>query len=266
MDVSAISNFLPPFFAGFGLSMVFLFVAYFFRDRFSRVMETGRTHKNVPRLGGVAIGAGFFLFLLVQTVLERTDALLGLAVGTVLATGFGFLDDLRPVPWRVQLSVQVGLGIVLFLSGMRAWVVTNPFGEPFFLSPASNPWPSLIIGICFTVLVMNAMNWVDGVDGLLPGIASIAFVAVLFVSLRPEVNQPTVAILSLASLGCALSLLVWNAPPARLLSGTAGAYFLGFTVSALALFSGAKIATVLVALSVPVLDALFVIRERRAHD
>jgi len=262
MDYSSISRYLLPFLIGFGTATVMLSGAYLLRSRCSRLEEADRAHKDISRFGGVAIGIGFLLFLLVQTTLEWTGALFGLASGTILALCFGFLDDIRPVPWRVQLSVQVGLGILLFLSGMRAWVVTNPFGEPLLLSPASNPWPSLIIGVCFTVLVMNAMNWADGVDGLLPGISFVAFVAVLFVSLRPEVNQPTVAILSLASLGCALALLVWNAPPARLLSGTAGAYFLGFTVSALALYSGAKIATVLVALSVPVLDAFFVIRER----
>jgi UDP-GlcNAc:undecaprenyl-phosphate GlcNAc-1-phosphate transferase len=262
MDYSSISQYLLPFLIGFGVSSVVLILVYLFGQRISRVVEVHRKHKNISRFGGLAIGIAFLLVVLSNPVLERTPELWGLVLGGVVAITFGTLDDLFPIPWPTQLFVQVGLGVLLFLSGMQAWVVTNPFGDPILLSPASNPWPSLVIGILFTVLIINAMNWADGVDGLLPGISSVAALAVLFVSLRPEVNQPAVAILALSLLGCVLALLVWNAPPARLLSGTAGAYFLGFIISALALYSGVKIATVLLALSVPVLDALFVIRER----
>lgn len=262
MDYSSISQYLLPFLSGFGASFVFLAFTSLFGHRISRAREASREHKKIPRLGGLAVGIPLLLVIFANPVLERTPELWGLVLGGVVAIAFGTLDDLFPLPWLIQLSVQIGLGILLFFSGMRAWVVTNPFGDPILLSPASNPWPSLVIGILFTVLIINAMNWADGVDGLLPGISSVAALAVLFVSLRPEVNQPAVAILALSFLGCVLALLAWNAPPARLLSGTAGAYFLGFIISALALYSGVKIATVLIALSVPVLDALFVIRER----
>lgn len=262
MDYSSIFQYLFPFLFGFGVSLLLLGIATLVSRHFSRLSEAGRDHKPVPRFGGLAIGVAFLFVVLLNPVLERTPELWGLILGATIALASGALDDVTPLSWPVQLPVQIGLGALLFVFGMRAWVVTNPFGDPLLLVPGANPWPSLVLGIVFTLLIINAMNWADGVDGLLPGISSVASIAILFVSLRPEVNQPTVAILSLVLLGGALALLVFNAPPARLLSGTSGAYFLGFTVSALALFSGVKIATVLLALSVPVLDALFVIRER----
>lgn len=261
-----IREFLSPFLLAFLLSTVALYAVSVLSSRLRRSSERtepSRRHKTgISRLGGVALAFAFFMSVLADVSLERTPALLGLLLGTVVIAVFGTVDDFRPMPWPIQLGFQVLLAVIVFASGMRAWVLTNPFGDPLFLHPETRLLPSLLVGIVFTVLVMNAMNWADGVDGLLGGISSVALLAILFVSLRPEVNQPTVGILAVTLLGCSFSFLAWNAPPARILAGTAGSFFFGFAVSALALFSGVKIATVLLALSVPVLDALFVIRGR----
>lgn len=224
--------------------------------------DAGRTHKPLLRIGGLGVGLAFAVAVALDPVLEWTPELVALVVGTGIVLAFGLADDIRPVPWPAQLLAQVGLATLLFFSGMRVWVLTNPFGDPLFLHPERTLWPSLLVGTVFTLLVMNAMNWADGVDGLLGGVSSVAYLAILLVSLRPEVNQPSIGILSATLLGGTVAFLLFNAPPARLLAGTSGSYFFGFTVAALALFSGAKMATVLLVLAVPVLDALFVIRER----
>jgi UDP-GlcNAc:undecaprenyl-phosphate GlcNAc-1-phosphate transferase len=81
-------------------------------------------------------------------------------------------------------------------------------------------------------------------------------------ALRPEVNQPTMAILSMTLLGLSLGLLFFNWYPAKILSGTGGAYFFGFALATLALYAGTKVATLLIVLAIPVFDALFVLVRR----
>ncbi|MEI6650514.1 MAG: MraY family glycosyltransferase [Candidatus Moraniibacteriota bacterium] len=255
--------FLFPFLIAFIASVVLFQFVSIAGKRFGVMRkERGRTHKLVPRLGGVALVGAFLVAIAFNRELVFSGPLLGLIAGGCLILLFGTLDDRTPIGWKPQLLFQIGLAILIFSSGMRAWVLTNPFGDSWFLRPEVSVWPSLLVGIVFTLLIMNAMNWSDGVDGLLGGVSLAAFFTLFFVSLRPEVNQPTVAILSCIFAGVSLGFLVYNVPPARLLAGTSGSYFFGFGVAALALFSGAKIATTLLVLSIPVLDACFVIVSR----
>lgn len=258
------SLYFLPFAFAFLLSVALLALAVFLSRKFLPKVrdEKGRLHKHISRFGGVALVLAFIATVVVNRDLEITPQLVGLLVGSILVLFVGSWDDLVPLPWAAQLLFQVALGSLIFLFGMRAWVVTNPFGEPFFLRPEEWMLPSLLIGLLWTVLVMNAVNWADGVDGLLGGVAAVAFATIFLVALRPDVNQPTVAILSAICVGFSVGFLLFNMPPARIIAGTTGAFFVGFLITALSLFAGAKIATALLVLSVPVLDALFVVRGR----
>ncbi len=224
--------------------------------------EDGRRHKPVSRFGGIALILAFVVPVLLDAHLMMSSQLLGLLLGAFLILFVGIWDDIVPIPWWVQLLFQVVLAVVIFGSGMRAWVITNPFGTPVFLHPEISFLPSFLVGFLFVILVMNAVNWADGVDGLLGGTAVVAFLAVFLVALRPEVNQPTVAILAAILAGLSVAFLVFNFPPARIMAGTTGAYFIGFSIAALSLFAGVKIATILLVLAVPALDALAVIVSR----
>jgi UDP-GlcNAc:undecaprenyl-phosphate GlcNAc-1-phosphate transferase len=256
-------QFLFPFVIAFACSVTLLQLVSIFGKRSAAFRnEGGRIHKALPRLGGAALVATFLVTVLMNADLSSSGPFLGLVAGSCFILLFGTWDDITPLGWKPQFLFQIGLASLLFFSGMRAWVLTNPFGDPWFLYPETSIWASLFVGIVFTLLIMNAMNWADGVDGLLGGVSLSAFVTLFFVSLRPEVNQPTVAILACIFGGISLGFLIYNVPPARLLAGTSGAYLLGFGVTALALFSGAKVATTLLVLSIPVLDACFVIVAR----
>ncbi len=257
-------KFLFPFLLSFILSAALLSFVLFLSRRFAPMVrdEPGRTHKAVSRFGGVALVLAFLAGVAANPDLEPTPQLIGLLVGAAFVLLVGAWDDIVPIGWPAQLLFQLALASIIFLSGMRAWVLTNPFGEPLFLHPDSWFLPSFLVGLAFTVLVMNAVNWADGVDGLLGGVATVAFSAIFLVSLRPEVNQPAVAILAAILAGLSFSFLLFNFPKASLMAGTAGSYFIGFSVAALSLFAGAKIATTLLVLAVPVLDAAYVIRAR----
>lgn len=257
-------KFFLPFALAFLFSVALLAFAVFLSGKFLPDVrdEKGRLHKRISRFGGVALVLSFLAAVAMNGDIEISPQLIGLLVGAVLVLFVGSWDDLVPLPWIAQMLFQVVLGSLIFLFGMRAWVVTNPFGEPLFLRPEEWALPSFLIGLLWTVLVMNAVNWADGVDGLLGGVALVAFSAIFLVSLRPDVNQPAVAVLAAILVGLSLGFLLFNVPPARIIAGTAGAFFIGFMIAALSLFAGAKIATALLVLSVPVLDALFVVRGR----
>lgn len=257
-------KFIFPFLLSFFLATGFLSLVLLLSRRFFPMVrkESGRAHKVVSRFGGIALAPAFLVSVVANPDLETTPQLIGLLMGAVLVLFVGAWDDIVPIGWPAQLLFQLVLASGLFLSGMRAWVVTNPFGEPLFLHPDSWFLPSFLIGLVFTLLIVNAVNWADGVDGLLGGVAVVAFSAIFLVSLRPEVNQPTVAILAAILAGLSSSFLLFNFPKASLMAGTAGSHLIGFSVAALSLFAGAKIATTLLVLAVPVLDAAYVIRAR----
>lgn len=254
------SSYFFPFILSFVLASAFLSLVLLLSRRAAPTTRTepGRIHKKSSRLGGIGLILAFLTTVFLNPDLVSSPQLSGLLLGALLVLVGGVWDDIVPIRWSAQLLFQFGLAALLFLSGMRAWVLTNPFGEPLFLHPETWFVPSLLVGCAFTVLILNAVNWADGVDGLLGGVAVVAFTAIFFVSLRPEVNQPTVAILAAMLAGLSVAFLFFNASKASLLAGTAGSYFIGFSIAALSLFAGAKIATTLLVLAVPVLDAVYV--------
>jgi UDP-GlcNAc:undecaprenyl-phosphate/decaprenyl-phosphate GlcNAc-1-phosphate transferase len=111
-------------------------------------------------------------------------------------------------------------------------------------------------------LTMNAMNLLDGLDGLCGSVTFVTLMTIFFLSLKPEVNQPPIAIVAIVGAGAVAGFLVLNAPPAKILAGTVGSMFLGFLVAVLAVIAGTKIATALLVLSIPIADAVWVVGQR----
>lgn len=262
-----IDLYLVPFSVAFAFSVGLSWGMIHFGARWFRSMriEGGRgTTLSVRRLGGAAMIGAFFLAFLFERHLVMTPQLVALLSGTFGILCFGIIDDIRPIRWTWQLLFQGVLAAVVFLIGLRLEYMTNLFDGTLLSlhSELFGWWPSVLVGTVWFVLVMNAVNWLDGSDGLLGGVASIAFLVLFFLCLRPEVNQPPLAILSLLFLGVTLGMWVWNVPPARIVAGTAGAFFIGFGMASLSLFAGAKVATAFLVLSLPMIDAAFVILDR----
>ncbi len=210
------------------------------------------------RFGGGVLAVLFLILLTNDTRLEWNAPFMALCIGSLAIIAFSMADDVRHVAWPWHLSFQVLLGVLVFSSGMR-------FDIQSYAQGISGDWPVIIslIGIvAWVVLIMNALNWVDGTDGLMPGIAAFSFGTIFMLALRPEVNQPTIAILSMTLLGLSLGLLFFNWHPAKIIAGTGGAYFFGFVLATIALYAGTKVATLLMVLAIPVFDALFVLVRR----
>ncbi len=257
--------YLIAFFTACALSLfisgVLVFLTKYYLPAVRR--ESGRATTHISRLGGVAMVIAFMgaMFLHPDLIIDRAWIVVLIALGAVAL--LGLWDDLWPLSWRPQLFSQIAIAMFLFALSIRIDYVSNPFGGVIHFIPDNGfPWTSLIVGVVWLVVIMNTMNWLDGIDGLGGGVALIGAGAIFATALLPHVNQPPVAIAAAAMAGATIGFLVWNWFPARIIAGTSGSFFWGLLIAVLAIFSGAKVATTLLVLIVPLVDAVWVIGER----
>ncbi len=219
-----------------------------------------------PRLGGVAI---FLAFALAAALFYHPNSLYeahivaGLFAASALTVTIMAVDDIRGLPPGVRLLAQtVAALLVMFpaAQGMIIEIIHNPLGQG---ANAIIPLP-LWVAIPFTwfwiVGMMNTINWVDGVDGLAGGVVAIASVVMAAVSWM--LGQTSVAALCAILAGASAGFLLLNWRPGRLFMGDSGAMFLGLALATLAGIGGAKLATMMLLLGVPILDAARVIIRR----
>jgi UDP-GlcNAc:undecaprenyl-phosphate/decaprenyl-phosphate GlcNAc-1-phosphate transferase len=162
----------------------------------------------VPVTGGAAVVVAVFTG---TALVGRGDPWIAAAV--CLALGGGMVDDARPLPPWVRLVVQVAAGAVLAAGGSRL----QPFG--------ALGAPGLILA---TVACCNAVNMVDGQDGLAAGLGAIAALGIAGVLAASGLE----AALPLAVAGALIGFLAWNRPPARVFLGDGGAYAVGVLLTA----------------------------------
>lgn len=191
--------------------------------------------KPIPRLGGVAIGAGFYVGIAAGLVAARAagqrvdvvdDHLTGILVGMALIAGIGLLDDLQGMRARVKLGAQVVAALVAYGLGLSIDALHGPWGTIDL-----GPW-SLVFTVLWIVALVNAVNLIDGLDGLAAGISLVAMAA--FTALAVGLADPDAILLVLAAgAGGVLGFLRYNLHPASIIMGDAGSMQLGFLLAAL---------------------------------
>ncbi|NTV40972.1 MAG: undecaprenyl/decaprenyl-phosphate alpha-N-acetylglucosaminyl 1-phosphate transferase [Candidatus Moranbacteria bacterium] len=260
--------FLTPFLVAFFLALLFLgTIVWVVKNGFVSIsggrLSSRHIHdKKISRFGGLAIILSFILTLFFDKNLMISSQLAGVLIASLAILAVGIFDDIWQLSWKKQLFFQIITALFVFFIGIRLEYISNPLGGVFFFTGDVGFVLNLILVVFWILLISNAMNWVDGVDGVSGGISAIGFLTIFFVSIRPEVNQPPLGIVAMALLGSVLAFVIFNFNPAKILAGTSGSFFMGFILAMLALFAGAKIATTLLVLAVPVIDALWVIFER----
>ncbi len=223
--------------------------------------------RPVPRGGGIAPVLAFLvavsLPLLVPAwfprVADPNQPLWwrGLMLGTLVALLGGLLDDVRELRPAAQFVFQVLCAVVAIWATLFIERVNNPFTDTQVVFPRPLVWALTL----FWVLgMMNTVNWLDGVDGLVASVAAV-FALVLAVHLWQR-GLDSVAVWPLALLGAVLGFLPYNWPPARVFLGSAGAYGLGYVMAVLGIAAGAKVATVLLVLGLPIADVAWQIARR----
>lgn len=219
--------------------------------------------KPMPRAGGLVLYASFFIpsvIFLQHLGIE----FLGLFLAVTIVTAVGLLDDIYNLnPW-LKLSGQVAAAVVAILCGIKITVLSNVVGGGVFEFTGSISLSiiSVALSLLWLVGMTNTVNFLDGLDGLATGVAAIAGIVIFLLSISPHVNQPQTALLSIILAGACLGFLWHNFFPARIFNGDSGAYFLGMTIAILAIISGAKLATALLVLGLPILDACWAVIRR----
>ncbi len=228
---------------------------------------------NRPRLpypaGIVAVVLFLAIFVLISDIQLQE---LGLILGIVMLAAVCFLDDRTPLPPYVRLGVQILVAILIFATGSRIYTVTSPLGgflklDAFVIpaGPLGNlPVLSGVFTVVWLLFTINALNWFDGIGGQVSVLSVIGFLMLgllaYFRNGEVETAQIAFILAGLAAAGAA-----FDFPPATLLLGDTGSMFFGLMLGVLGIYGGGKVATVFLALGIPLLDAAFVIVRRLAH-
>jgi UDP-GlcNAc:undecaprenyl-phosphate GlcNAc-1-phosphate transferase len=231
-----------------------------------------KVHTRImPRLGGVAIYASFTVGLLLiipwlpDNMLSSYDRNLisALLVGGTLIVLLGALDDKFDLSAKLKLLVQIAAAcIVVFGFDVKINLLNIPFGSA--MQPLGE-WLSIPLTIFWIVGVTNAINLIDGLDGLAAGVSGIAIATILVMGVL--MGNETVVLLSAVLLGSIGGFLFFNFHPAKIFMGDSGSLFLGFALATLSMLGFKQITIVsfvtpLLIIGVPLSDTFFAIVRR----
>ncbi|MFC2141369.1 hypothetical protein ACFLR7_00360 [Acidobacteriota bacterium] len=254
--------FLIP--AGISLLITPIFVIFARKAKLFDFPSVRKIHKEpIPILGGIPIFLSFNLGLLIYSKfdIEFLNELLNinwliLLFSQTIILLFGIYDDLSKLPPRIKFLFQILVGLVLVWSGFSIQTIANPFTENVIQFGIF----SIPITVLWVVGITNALNLIDGLDGLATGTALIVCITIFLTSYSNQ--NYGVAIVSIVLCGSLLGFLKYNFFPAKIFLGDSGSLLLGSLLSILAIrgFSkGAAIATVIapiIALGLPIMDTL----------
>ncbi|MGG2197683.1 MULTISPECIES: MraY family glycosyltransferase [Paenibacillus] len=228
-----------------------------------------KVHSRImPRLGGLAIFIAFVAaYFVVSPAMDalKSDVVFGLLVGGAIVVVIGALDDRFDLSPKLKLLGQILAASVVVYSGVVIDLVNVPFGDGVI----SLEWLAVPLTIFWIVGVTNAINLIDGLDGLSAGVSGIATCTILVLALM--MGNVTVVLLCAVLLGSIGGFLFYNFHPAKIFMGDSGALFLGFTLATLSVlgFKQATVVSLLVPimiLGVPLSDTFFAIMRRWVNN
>ena len=226
-------------------------------------LDDRRMHKvPIPRLGGLAIYLGFMITALTFT--EMSPLLLTLLIGGTLIVLLGVLDDILRLKAIIKFIAQIGVAFIAVWQGITIESITL-FGHTINFGG----W-SILVTVLWIVGLTNAINLIDGLDGLSCGVSAISSMSLLFVAiLLGETNSGI--ILTAIVVGACVGFLPFNLNPAKIFMGDTGALFLGYTLSLISISGVMKVHTLvsfIIPLSIfalPIFDTTFAILRRVIH-
>jgi len=241
-----------------------------------------------PRIGGVAVffGFAFALFAVLGIALSHIHGffpvdphesmqeqlrdqlasahnLVGLLFGSMLILGVGLWDDVMGMRPRYKFAAQTVVAAFSMIYGFLIAGAENPFTHQYVDFPL---WLGVPLTLLWYLGMMNAINFIDGLDGLLSGFTAISCIFLFAIALTK--GNPVVALVVVALAGAALGFLPYNFNPARIILGDTGSLFIGFVFATVAIIGTAKTAIAvgliapLVVLALPILDTAAAIYRR----
>lgn len=232
--------------------------------------------KPMPRLGGLAVIAGFMIsaiYLIITMSIEKkvnfaeeglNRKLIGCLLGAIILGITCYIDDVKDLKPLVKLAGQVIAAIVVVSSGVLIDNFTIPFKENNVML---NEVFSFVLTVGWIVGITNAINLIDGLDGLSSGITLISCISLLIIFALNE--SPLIAIILITALaGAIVGFLPYNFNPAKTFIGDVGSNFMGFAIAVISILGVAKTYTAIViiapiiVLALPIFDTLWAIVRR----
>src|ERR1700730_8598895 len=231
--------------------------------------ERGLSERPTPLLGGLAIFAGALVAILVWLpagYYKDHQLWGGVLLAAAVITLVGALDDRFELPPGVKLAGQVVAAVIVVHFGVAVKSITLPFIGLLHFPNAGITNAGPLVTVLGLVVMMNVVNFSDGVDGLAAGVCAIIAAAMAVIAFDLNRQQP--GVLAALTAGAALGFLIYNFPPAKSFMGDCGANLLGLLMGVIAVEGGVKTAAVvsfvlpLILLAVPFLDTTFVVLKR----
>ena len=228
--------------------------------------DNRRMHNHpIPRMGGLAIFFGFILSVLLFVPL--TQQLRTMLLGAVVIVILGIFDDIYALPAMPKFMIQIAAALVAVLGGNRIFGLSNInifSSDPYW----ELGWLSIPISVLWIVGITNAVNLIDGLDGLACGVSTISSMTLLVIALI--MAEPDVAMITAALAGACLGFLPYNMNPARIFMGDTGSTFLGYILAVVSIqglfkfYTFISFAAPFLMLGLPIFDTCFAILRRLA--
>jgi len=231
---------------------------------------------TVPRGGGIPIFIAVLITSLIFLPLDKH--LIGILLASLIALIVGLFDDIKDISPKIRILFNIIVALIIVASGIGIAFISNPLTGGVidlsflkinfnFLGNHSIWIISDILAVIWIIWCMNIVGWATGVDGQLPGFVSISafFIGLLAIRYSTDITQWPVIILAGAVCGSYLGFLPFNFFPQSIMPGYSGKSLAGFLLAVLAILSGAKLATLIFLLFIPMLDAVYTIIRRAVN-
>lgn len=229
--------------------------------------DNRRMHDHpIPRMGGLAIFFGFIASTLL--FVEMTPQIRGMLLGAVIIVVLGIFDDIYSLKASLKFVIQIIAALVAVMSGNVIDTISNPnvFSTNLYWDLGWLAYPVTVIWI---VAITNAVNLIDGLDGLACGVSTISSMTLLVIAM--SVGEVPIALMVAALCGGCLGFLPYNLNPAKIFMGDTGSTFLGFVLAVISVQGLFKLYTIIsfvvpfLMLGLPIFDTCFAFIRRIAH-
>lgn len=243
----------------FGVFLVPLVISFSKKEGLVDLPNERKIHTiPVSRLGGIAIWASTmltFLSLVFLSYYPYGSLLSGILLGSSLMFLLGLIDDVYNLDAKFKLFIQLSIATIVYLLGVKISSI------PFFGGIELGFW-SYPITLLWIVGISNAVNFIDGVDGLAGSVITVNSITLAIIAISMTPSNPIVALIGFILAGSMLAFLTYNFNPAKIFMGDSGALFSGFLLAAISITGVMKAATLtillpFVVLAVPIMDIVF---------
>ncbi len=243
----------------FGVFLVPLVISFSKKEGLVDLPNERKIHTiPVSRLGGIAIWASTmltFLSLVCLSYYPYGSLLSGILLGSSLMFLLGLIDDVYNLDAKFKLFIQLSIATIVYLLGVKISSI------PFFGGIELGFW-SYPITLLWIVGISNAVNFIDGVDGLAGSVITVNSITLAIIAISMTPSNPIVALIGFILAGSMLAFLTYNFNPAKIFMGDSGALFSGFLLAAISITGVMKAATLtillpFVVLAVPIMDIVF---------